>query len=73
MIFSLTFPRSKMSHQNYYFHTLPKEMSCHIQIVYELFDQRTLTVGGMVTVQFVSSLTRFDLTKEESVMLFVCT
>ena len=73
MIFSLTFPRSKMLHQNYYFHTLPKEMSCHIQIVYELFDQRTLTVGGMVTVQFVCSLTRFDLTKEESVMLFVCT
>ena len=33
--------------------------------------QRTLTIGGRITVQLVSSLTRLDLTKKENMLLFV--
>ena len=33
--------------------------------------QRTLTVGGMITVQLVSSLKRLDLTNKENMLLFV--
>ena len=33
---------------------------------------RTITIGGRITVQLVSSLTRFDLTKGENMLLFVC-
>ena len=33
--------------------------------------QRTLTVGGRITVHLVSSLTRLDLTEDEK-MFFVC-
>ena len=33
--------------------------------------QRTLTVGGSITVCLVSSLTRLDLTKYENMLLFV--
>ena len=36
-----------------------------------LLDQRTLTVGGSITVQMISSLTRLDLTKEEIVLYVV--
>ena len=34
--------------------------------------KRTLTVGGRITECLVSSLTRLDLTKEETMLLFVC-
>ena len=33
--------------------------------------QRTLTIGGRITVWLVSSLTRLDLTKKENMLLFV--
>ena len=33
--------------------------------------QRTLTVGGRITVQLVSSLTRLKLTNEGNIILFV--
>ena len=35
------------------------------------FQQRTLTVGGSITVQLVSSLTRLELTNEGNIILFV--
>ena len=34
-------------------------------------NQRTLTVGGRITVQLISSFTGFDLTKKENMLLFV--
>ena len=34
-------------------------------------EQRTLTVGGKITVRLVSSLTRLELTNEGNVILFV--
>ena len=34
-------------------------------------DQRTLTVGGWITVWPVSSLTRLELTNEGNIILFV--
>ena len=34
-------------------------------------DQRTLTVGGRITVRLVSSLTRLELTNEGNKILFV--
>ena len=34
--------------------------------------QRTLTVGGSITVLQVSSLTRLDFTKKENLLFFVC-
>ena len=38
----------------------------------KLWKQRTLTVGGRITVLLASSLTRLDLTNEENMLLFVC-
>ena len=35
-------------------------------------NQRTLTVGGSITVQLVSSLTSVKLTNEGNIILFVC-
>ena len=35
-------------------------------------NQGTFIVGGRITVQLVSSLTRLDLTKEENMLFFVC-
>ena len=34
--------------------------------------RRRLTVGGRITVQLVSSLTRLDLTKKEIILYFEC-
>ena len=34
-------------------------------------EQRTLTVGGSITVRLVSSLTRLELTNEGNIILFV--
>ena len=38
-----------------------------------LIMQRTLTIGGRISVLVVSSLTGLDLTKHENMLLFVCT
>ena len=37
-----------------------------------LKGQRSLTVGGRITVQLVSGLTRLELTKKENLLIFVC-
>ena len=34
-------------------------------------EQRTLTIGGRITVQLVSSLTRLELTNNWNIILFV--
>ena len=45
-------------------------MLIYIQILPDL-NQKTLTVGGSITVQQLSSLTRLELTKEENLVFFV--
>ena len=37
----------------------------------QLLLQRTLTVGGRITVRLVTSLTRLELTNEGNIILFV--
>ena len=45
-------------------------MLIYIQILPDL-NQKTLTVGGSITVQQLSSLTRLELTKEENLVFYV--
>ena len=45
--------------------TLPWLIQCNL-------CNKTLTVGGRITVQLVSSSKRLELTKKENVLLFVC-
>ena len=42
-----------------------------VQLKVRTFRQRTLTVGGRITVRLVSSLTRLELTNEGNIILFV--
>ena len=41
------------------------------QSIYRSMRQRTLTVGGRITVRLVSSLTRLELTNEGNIILIV--
>ena len=43
-----------------------------IRLATESHIQGTLTTGGMITKRLLSSLTELDLTKQENMLLFVC-
>ena len=50
-----------------------RQQLAHLVVRRDLdFNQRTLTVVGMITVRLVSSLTRLELTNKGNMLLFVC-
>ena len=64
--FSNAFDVGRQSHFSYGYIT----PNTYMGIITKMFDQRTLTVGGRITVHLVSSLTRLELTKEGNIILF---
>ena len=45
--------------------------NCQFGEKLSMLNQRTLTIGGRITVQLVSSLTRLELTNEGNIIIFV--